>query len=103
MKAANRALPTCGLPRYKRTKVLLLRWKEDELQVEWELEDLSRAFQSYGFDTETWLIPTESPLRKVMSKVITFIDEHESNDTLFILYYGGHAMINHARQSTWSW
>jgi hypothetical protein len=42
-------------------------------------------------------------LRKVMSKVIAFIDKYESEDTLLILYYGGHTTINHARQSNWSW
>jgi hypothetical protein len=73
------------------------------LQVEWELTNLARVFRSYGFDTDIWLIPTKSALRKVMGKVLQFIDDFESEDNLLIVYYGGHAKINEARQSTWSW
>ncbi|PVH79813.1 hypothetical protein DL98DRAFT_515886 [Cadophora sp. DSE1049] len=100
--SANRALPNHGLTRYKEVQVLLLRWEEDELEVEWELNDLAKVFGDYGFATETWLIPTKSPLRKMMAKALEFIDDHESPDTLLIVYYGGHAKINEARQSTWS-
>ncbi|KAH7310070.1 hypothetical protein BKA65DRAFT_543427 [Rhexocercosporidium sp. MPI-PUGE-AT-0058] len=100
--SANRALPNRGLTRYKDVEVLLLRWEEDELEVEWELNDLAKVFGDYGFTTETWLIPTKSPLRKMMAKALEFIDDHESADTLLIVYYGGHAKINEARQSTWS-
>lgn len=82
---------------------MLLRWEEDELQVEWELDDLAQVFCNYGFHTDTWLIPTKSPLRKVMGKALEFIDDFESEHTLFIVCYGGHAKINEARQSTWSW
>ncbi|KAL5319401.1 hypothetical protein ACEPPN_012453 [Leptodophora sp. 'Broadleaf-Isolate-01'] len=100
--SANRALPNRGLTRYKEVEVLLLRWEEDELEVEWELNDLAKVFGDYGFNTETWLIPTKSPLRKMMAKALEFIDDHETPDTLLIVYYGGHAKINEARQSTWS-
>lgn len=34
-------------------------------------------------------------------KIGTLIKEHESEDTLFIVYYGGHAKIDESRQSTW--
>ena len=82
---------------------MLLRWEEDELDIKSELDDLAKVFQDYGFKTETWLIPTEAPLRKMMGKAVKFVEEHESEDTLFIVYYGGHANINPARQATWSW
>lgn len=81
----------------------MLRWEEDELQVQWELDDLSEVFQRYGFESEIFLIPTKSPLRRVMGKCLEFVDEYEDENTLFIVYYGGHAKINEARQSTWSW
>ncbi|KAH8766234.1 hypothetical protein BGZ57DRAFT_798548 [Hyaloscypha finlandica] len=100
--SANRAFPNRGLTRYKRVEVLLLRWEEDELQVEWELNDLAKVFRAYNFNTETWLIPTESPYMKMMSKALQFVGDHQSEDTLLIVYYGGHAKINEARQSTWS-
>ncbi|KAK0101071.1 hypothetical protein ONS95_012943 [Cadophora gregata] len=38
----------------------------------------------------------------MMAKALEFIDDHENPDTLLIVYYGGHAKINEARQSTWS-
>jgi hypothetical protein len=73
------------------------------LQVEWELNDLAKVFRDYKFNTETWLIPTKSPLMKIMAKALQFVGDYESEDTLLIVYYGGHARINEARQSTWSW
>jgi len=81
----------------------LLRWKEDDLNVEPELADLRRVFVKYGFGTETWLIPKENAHRKLMLKVGEFVEKHESEDCLLIIYYGGHAFINEARQSTWTW
>ena len=80
-----------------------MRWEEDHLNVEPELGGLANVFQDYGFETETWLIPTDSPDRKIMRKALDFIDDHESEDTLLIVYYGGHATINQAQQATWSW
>ncbi|TVY59583.1 hypothetical protein LSUE1_G009303, partial [Lachnellula suecica] len=102
IKSANRALPNSGRLRYKSTKAVLLRWEEDHLNVRPELEALSDVFQDYGFDTETWLIPTASPDRKILRKALDFIDDYESEDTLLIVYYGGHATINQAQQATWS-
>jgi hypothetical protein len=84
--------------------VLLLRWEEDELNVQWELEELQDVFtKTYGFSTEAYLIPTENSHRKLMRKAVSFVEEHESDETLLIVYYGGHGVINKARQSTWSW
>ena len=78
-------MPSCEKARYDHVEVLLLRWEDDELQVEWELNDLAKVLGDYGFHTETWLIPTESPLRKMMSKAIEFVERHEAKDTLFIV------------------
>ncbi|KAI1268332.1 hypothetical protein F5Y18DRAFT_374866 [Xylariaceae sp. FL1019] len=36
-----------------------------------------------------------------MLRIGAMIKEHESTDTLLIVYYGGHARIDDARQSTW--
>jgi predicted protein tyrosine phosphatase len=85
------------------TKVLLLRWEEDHLNVAGEVEYLEKVFRDYGFETEIWKIPTESPDRKILRKALDFVDDNEDEDTLLIVYYGGHATINQAQQSTWSW
>lgn len=83
--------------------MLLLRWAEDHLKVEPEIAGLSRVFESYGFRTTSWLIPTENAHRRLMLKVGEFVDAYDRKDCLMIVYYGGHAYINEARQSTWSW
>ena len=103
MQAANQALPSRGPTRYKEVKVLLVRWEEDDLDVDWELQDLSKVLGAYGFDTETWLIPTDSAHLKMMQKASDFIRAFGGENTLFIVYYGGHAYVNSARQLTWSW
>lgn len=36
-----------------------------------------------------------------MMRVGQLIKEYESQDTLFLIYYGGHARIDESRQSTW--
>jgi len=104
-KSAKAAFPNRerSKARYKTVQVLLLRWKDDDLDVCYEVEDLEKVFRRYGFSTETWLIPTENSHLKLMIKAASFVEMYESLDTLFVIYYGGHAMINPARQSTWSW
>jgi hypothetical protein len=91
------------LARYKNVQVLLLQWKEDDLEVCFEVDDLDKVFKAYGFATEKWLIPSENSHLKLMLKAANFVESHDSLDTLFVIYYGGHATINAARQSTWSW
>jgi hypothetical protein len=38
-----------------------------------------------------------------MQKALDFLDNYDSEDNLFILYYAGHGFINQDRQSTWAW
>ena len=105
IKAADRAFPNQGRSqtRYKDVFVLLLRWEDDEMDVDWELHDLNNVFMKYGFNTERWLIPTKNPHLKLMSKAIEIVEQHNDQDDLVIIYYAGHALINNARQATWSW
>ncbi|KAH7242387.1 hypothetical protein BKA59DRAFT_227911 [Fusarium tricinctum] len=101
--AAKRAFPNSAYSRYSEVQVLLIRWDEDELEVEWELNELRRVFRDlYGFTTDKFLIPTHNSHRKLNHKVLSFVEEHENEDTLLVVYYGGHGAINKARQSTWS-
>lgn len=79
-----------------------MHWKTDDLFVLPELEDLEASFrEDYGFDTDVFAIPSDNPHLDVMMRIGTLIKEHESEDTLFIVYYGGHAKIDESRQSTW--
>ncbi|KAM5356402.1 hypothetical protein ACJ41O_003048 [Fusarium nematophilum] len=101
--SAKRAFPNSAYSRYKEVEVLLIRWEEDELEVERELNELHNVFRDlYGFTTEQYLIPTQNSHRRLNHKALSFVEEHEKEDTLLIVYYGGHGVINKARQSTWS-
>ena len=73
------------------------------MDVEWELEDLQKVFVKYGFNTEKWLIPTKNSHLKLMSKAIEVVEQHSDHEHLVIIYYAGHALINNARQATWTW
>lgn len=100
----NRAFPNRGRlsQRYTKVQSLLLYWTDDDLWVESELRELEKCFQQhYNFETEVFAIPSKNPHRKLMFKVCDMIEKHESEDTLFIVYYGGHARIDDSRQSTW--
>lgn len=103
-QSASRAFPNKGRSsqRYKNVQVLLLHWKTDDLFVLPELEDLATCFSGdYGFNTDIFAIPSDNPHLDLMLKIGALIKEHESDETLFIVYYGGHAKIDESRQSTW--
>lgn len=82
--------------------MLLLHWKTDDLFVLPELEDLEASFrEEYGFNTDVFAIPADNPHLDLMMRIGSLIKDHESEETLFIVYYGGHAKIDESRQSTW--
>lgn len=67
-----------------------------------ELVDLGKCFQEdYNFETEKFTIPSSNAHLDLMLKIGALIKDHEATDTLLIIYYGGHARIDDARQSTW--
>lgn len=90
------------MQRYKNVSVLLLHWQSDDLFVLPELEDLEKIFREvYNYETEVFPIPSESSHLDLMMKICSMIKQYESEDTLLIVYYGGHARIDESRQSTW--
>ncbi|TDZ18558.1 hypothetical protein Cob_v008567 [Colletotrichum orbiculare MAFF 240422] len=102
--SANRAFPNRGRSsqRYKKVQALLLHWGSDDLFVLPELEDLERCLrEDYAYDTEIFPIPSENSHLELMMQVGKLIKDHEAQDTLFLVYYGGHARIDESRQSTW--
>ncbi|OHW91275.1 tyrosine-protein phosphatase non-receptor type 6 [Colletotrichum incanum] len=102
--SANRAFPNRGRSsqRYKKVQALLLHWGCDDLFVLPELEDLERCLrEDYAFNTEIFPIPSENSHLELMMQVGKLIKDHEAQDTLFLVYYGGHARIDESRQSTW--
>ncbi|KHO00782.1 tyrosine-protein phosphatase non-receptor type 6 [Metarhizium album ARSEF 1941] len=102
--SAARAFPNRGRTsqRYKQVQALLLHWGSDDLFVLPELEDLERCLRlDYAFGTDVFAIPSENSHLELMMRVGQLIKEYESQDTLFLIYYGGHARIDESRQSTW--
>ncbi|KXJ97504.1 hypothetical protein Micbo1qcDRAFT_191958 [Microdochium bolleyi] len=101
--SAARAFPNRGSSqRYSKVHAILLHWKCDDLFVLPELEDLESCFrEDYSFETETFPIPSDNSHLELMLRIGAMVKEHESTDTLFIVYYGGHAKIDDSRQSTW--
>ncbi|EFQ25027.1 uncharacterized protein GLRG_00171 [Colletotrichum graminicola M1.001] len=88
--------------RYTKVQALLLHWGCDDLFVLPELEDLERCLrEDYAYETEIFPIPSENSHLELMMQVGKLIKDHEAQDTLFLIYYGGHARIDESRQSTW--
>ena len=88
---------------YDAVHVLLLRWEADDLQTSSEVEDLERVFQkTYGFKTETWLIPSASSHNSLNRRILDFQTDKSERD-LLILYYGGHGIgDSHNFDSIWA-
>jgi hypothetical protein len=103
-QSAARAFPNRGKSsaRYNNVQALLLHWNSDDLFVIPELEDLEKCLsEDYGFNTDIFAIPSENSHLELMMRIGQLIKDHESQDTLFVVYYGGHARIDESRQSTW--
>ncbi|RDL34352.1 uncharacterized protein BP5553_07480 [Venustampulla echinocandica] len=101
--AAIRAFPNRwhDQSRYREVSVLLLRWEDDEMGVEWEVDDLEKVFMCYGYNTERWLIPTKSAHLELMARALDIVKKHNDQGDLLIVYYAGHGFINPDRKSTW--
>lgn len=102
--AATAAFPNQGLSRYKGIHALLLNWKDDNLGVVNEIDELEDVFrQIYHFQVERWEIPSKRPHNALAAKLLGFLDDYESKENLLIVYYGGHGSMNDDRQCVWSW
>ncbi|KAK4169458.1 hypothetical protein QBC43DRAFT_251764 [Cladorrhinum sp. PSN259] len=101
--SASRAFPNRGpAQRYTKVHALMLHWKSDDLFVLPELEDLEKCFrEDYNYETDIFSIPSENSHLELMLKVGDLVKQHESEETLFVVYYGGHAKIDESRMSTW--
>ena len=71
--------------------------------VQFELDDLAKILTVYGFETETWLIPTVKSHFALMGKSLQVVQEFGRADNLIIVYYAGHGLMNPSRQALWTW
>jgi hypothetical protein len=104
-KAVSSAFPNHGGSRYRAVNVAMISWSQDDLGVALELNTLVNVFEGqYGFNVENWKIPAnEKSHSNLMQKALDFLEDYDSTDNLFIIYYAGHGFINQERQSTWAW
>lgn len=80
--------------RYTQVYVLLLRWEADDLGVLSEIQDLEHVFKDmYNYTVETYDIPNIKPEKALSRQMLEFLDHDEENgeETLLVVYYGGHA------------
>jgi hypothetical protein len=78
--------------RYSRVNVLLTGWKDDDLNVDTEIEDLGFLFKDqYGYNVQKYQIPSLKPDRALKDRVLSFLKEGDKKDSLLIFYYAGHA------------
>lgn len=102
-KAFEGAFPKKWRPRYSSVKVLLLRWEEDDLGVTSELSSLKKVFERvFRFETESWNIPSVDSEDALTSRILSF-RKHAAEDTLLVVYYGGHADRELHNHCTWRW
>ncbi|TVY59342.1 hypothetical protein LCER1_G000736 [Lachnellula cervina] len=100
--AAKNAFPNRGRSRYQTVNACLIRWEEDDLGVQGELNALDRVLHDYGFQTNILLIPRSSnPQWDLTEKIMALIRTCDNDRNLFILYYAGHGRMNSARQAEW--
>jgi len=88
---------------YTAVHVLLLRWLDDDLQVQIEISELNSVFaEQFSFQVEQWQIPSVSPTRALQTKLYDFQDARQSEKELLIVYYGGHSEADTRRgRSIW--
>ncbi|KAI9694723.1 MAG: hypothetical protein M1822_000339 [Bathelium mastoideum] len=102
-QAAKSALPRKPR-RYDNVYVLLLRWEDDDLGTQTELDALKVVFEKvYGYSTEEYLIPSHKPAQQLEWKLINFRQAYDAEQNLLILYYGGHGSYEtHTKRSIWA-
>ena len=85
-----------------KVEVLLFQWADADPTLSLEVDRLTAVFHMYGFRTEKWLIPCLNSHLKLMMKAASFVDTHEDEDCLMIVYYGGHSRMDAGGRSIWS-
>ncbi|KAL8726167.1 MAG: hypothetical protein Q9166_006884 [cf. Caloplaca sp. 2 TL-2023] len=100
--AAAAAFPRSGSCLYCDVYVLLLSWEDDDLGVAAEIDDLEKVFRDiYGYRVDRWKIPSITSHNALVYHIMQSLRDFESNDKLFITYYGGHGFMNDDRQCVW--
>lgn len=101
--AVEEAWPSWDSRLYREVHVLMLSWKDDDLNVACEIGKLKDIFiTSYRYSVETWEIPYEKPATRLQARMAQFL-EHDGRDSLLIVYYAGHAIQDEQRSEPPIW
>ena len=93
-RAAKAVLPRSSR-RYREVVVLLLRWQDDDLGTETEINDLEYIFRDiYHYRTERYLIPSSDSATQLEYRLNDFRRAYNHESSLLILYYGGHGSLD---------
>ncbi|KAL9621322.1 MAG: hypothetical protein Q9160_004213 [Pyrenula sp. 1 TL-2023] len=86
--------PRASPVKHDKTAVLMLHWKESDMDVTTELNDLQHVFQhDYHFDVEQHPISAQQfprPLKQFNAAITSFISKFDGCRPLYIIYYAGH-------------
>ena len=87
---------------YTGVHALLLRWEDDDLDVQREITLLSQTLTGcLNFEVEEWHIPSKNSTRALQAKLYHFQEFHQKEDELLIVYYGGHSDYDRHGRSIW--
>jgi hypothetical protein len=89
--------------RYKEVYVLMFLWKDDDLQVLNEVQQLRDVFSTlYNFKTHISIIPSRRPYQHVKNELSRLQHILNRTDCLVIVYYAGHGYLFKYGKMTWS-
>jgi hypothetical protein len=96
-----------ALPRpttYTAVKVLMICWKDcAQKEFKKQLDELSKEFKAYGFDVEpVYSIESHKSHQRLDLRLHEFL-KYDKQDTLLIIYYGGHGRNNSDKNNIWLW
>jgi hypothetical protein len=90
--------------RYAAVNVLMLTWKDNDLEIEDEVIRLERIFREH-FNYFVWHyhIPSRDPQTQLALRVVQFINNFGGNDgNLILVYYSGHGGPAKGTECIWS-
>jgi molybdopterin biosynthesis enzyme MoaB len=89
---------------YNHVHVLLLSWERASAAFDEQLLQLKEVFeQGFRFRACKELICYDNSHNQLSKTLCKFLDENDDEDTLLILYYGGHGTTDSDGNAIWTW
>lgn len=98
-----------GIDHYDKAHCLFLRWEEDDLGTQAEIDELRPLIEglcftdsSESFTTDQYTIPSEDSFDSLEVVLVNKRAQFaKTSRDLLIIYYGGHGEVNKNRQCIW--